>query len=212
MTSCTLSKYLMMNTVTRTLSLASMLRALSTRSPRFMTHSCEICVQLTSQTSAEQLSMTGLCDKMVAMVPWHSPPVGAAQCCFWKMRQALGWKPACSLPAVYRSLCVRFFPSPLQWLLSALSPVFQALSQLCSCSCCSEPAALIRLLPHYLSRQPSSEQQIHVVWAHPAKESKTAILNTRCGKGILLQALLLQTWRTQDNTGFSFFPLLCVWC
>lgn len=131
------------------------------------------------------------------------------------MRQALGWKPVCSLPAVYWSLCERFFSSLLQRLLSALSPVFQALSQLCSCSRCSDPAVLICLLPHYLSLQPSSEQQIHVVQAHPDRESKTAISNTRCDDGILLQAILLQSEDIGEkkihNTGYAFIrPLYCV--
>lgn len=152
-----------------------------------------LCVKSVGNWPVQHLLMSEFRDKMVVMVPWHSPPVGDAQCCFWKMRQALGWKPVCLLPVVYWSLCERFFSSLLQWLLSALSLVFQALSQLCSCSCCSDHAVLICLLPYYLSLQPSSEQRIHVVLAHPARESKTAISNTRCGEGILLQALLLQS-------------------
>lgn len=192
-------------------------------------HMCvwEMCVQLTRRISAQHVLMSEFCDKMVVMVPQHSPPVGAAQCCFWKMRQSLGWKPVRSLSVVYWSLCESFFSLPLQWLLSALSPVFQAPSQLCSCSCCSDPAVLIRLLPHYLSLQPSSEQQIRVERAHPARESKTAISNTWCGDGILLQALLLQSGdffggkknktskqnKKLDNTGYYFQkPLDCVWC
>lgn len=116
---------------------------------------------------------------MWAMVPSHSPPVGSAQCCVWKMAQASGWLPVRSVSDVYRSLFEKVFFLLLHWLLFALSSVLQSLSQLCSCSCCSAPAVLSCLLLRYLSLQSLSEHRRPAQPAQPGTDTHEKWLETK---------------------------------